>query len=125
MHRFRYEREVGVVPEGMELDHFVCDNRRCCNPQHVRPTTHYENVLRGQSPTALNKAKTHCPKGHPYSGDNLIPYYTERGTRSCNACNNERSNKRYHAMSDEMRQRRRDYYRRRRAEQKAIVEGGG
>lgn len=26
VHRVRYEREVGLIPEGMVLDHYVCDN---------------------------------------------------------------------------------------------------
>lgn len=31
-----------------------------------------------------NKDKTHCPKGHPYSGDNL--YVTSEGGRKCKQC---------------------------------------
>ena len=34
---------------------------------------------------------THCPKGHPYSGDNL--YIRNCGRRMCRACNNERRNR--------------------------------
>lgn len=30
-----------------------------------------------------NLAKTHCPQGHPYSGDNLILYKTWRRCRTC------------------------------------------
>jgi hypothetical protein len=33
---------------------------------------------------AFNRAKTHCPKGHPYSGDNLE--VNNRGHRLCRAC---------------------------------------
>lgn len=31
-----------------------------------------------------NSAKTHCPQGHPYSGENL--YLNSRGRRGCREC---------------------------------------
>jgi len=42
-----------------------------------------------------NNKKTHCPQGHPYSGDNL--FITKLGSRACRICNrasNARSYKR-------------------------------
>lgn len=88
----RYEREIGPIPPGTELDHFACDNGAggCCNPFHCRPTTHRENVLRSDSIPSLNAAKTHCPLGHPLSGDNLRPHHLARGRRECRACHNTR-----------------------------------
>ena len=79
-HRVRYEREIGPIPEGMDLDHFVCDNGGggCCNPRHCRPVTPRENTLRGNTLAAINAAKTHCPKGHPYS--------ERKSQRRCVAC---------------------------------------
>lgn len=44
--------------DGKVLDH-VCRNRRCVNPDHLDPTTHVENTLRGESPAARNARKTH------------------------------------------------------------------
>lgn len=38
----------------------------------------------GQGTGAHNRAKTHCPRGHPYSGDNL--YVNKLGRRNCRAC---------------------------------------
>jgi hypothetical protein len=40
-----------------------------------------------------HKDKTHCPKGHPYSGRNLIVDRYENGKqrRRCRACDLERS----------------------------------
>lgn len=35
----------GPVPEGLELDH-TCRNRPCCNPRHLEPVTHAENMRR-------------------------------------------------------------------------------
>jgi hypothetical protein len=85
----------------MELDHFACENRACCNPAHVRPVTHRENVLRGRSFAVENKAKTHCKNGHPLEGDNLIPYFAAVGQRQCNTCNTA-SSARYYARNREL-----------------------
>jgi len=43
-HIYFYEQKYGPVPEGMELDHFKCNTKRCVNPDHVRPETHHNNV---------------------------------------------------------------------------------
>jgi hypothetical protein len=40
-----YERYVGPVPEGLELDH-LCKNRLCVNPDHLEPVTRSENLRR-------------------------------------------------------------------------------
>lgn len=85
-HRFAYELLVGPIPKGLTLDH-LCRNRACVNPRHLEPVTHAENVKRGESGAWL-RAKTHCPKGHPYSGDNLAIC---KGGRVCRACSRERS----------------------------------
>lgn len=45
-HRYMYERHVGPIHEGLELDH-LCRVPACCNPQHLEPVTHAENVRRG------------------------------------------------------------------------------
>lgn len=44
-HRVFYERFVGPISEGLELDH-VCRNRLCCNPEHLDAVTHGENQRR-------------------------------------------------------------------------------
>lgn len=45
-HRVYYERHVGPVPDGLELDH-LCRNPSCVNPEHLEPVTHAENIKRG------------------------------------------------------------------------------
>jgi hypothetical protein len=48
-HVVTYEDKYGSVPDGLELDHFKCKKRACCNLDHVEPVTHLENVRRGNA----------------------------------------------------------------------------
>lgn len=45
-HVLCWESVNGPVPEGMELDHVVCQNKQCCNPGHLEPVTHAANCQR-------------------------------------------------------------------------------
>jgi hypothetical protein len=45
-HQVAYRLAGGVVADGLELDH-LCRNRACCNPAHLEPVTHRENIIRG------------------------------------------------------------------------------
>jgi HNH endonuclease len=83
-HRVGYELVVGPIPEGLELDH-LCRYHSCVNPLHLQPVTHKVNMRRGVwTAPKFQRAKTHCPAGHPYSGDNL--YINPRGSRVCRTC---------------------------------------
>lgn len=85
-HVIAYEAFIGPVPAELELDH-LCRNPPCVNPSHLEPVTHRENILRGLSPQAENARKTHCPQGHPYSGDNLYEAPGRAGShRQCRTC---------------------------------------
>lgn len=88
-HRWSYQYHVGPIPDGMHLDH-LCRNPKCVNPEHLEPVTCRENLLRGVGPSALHAAKTHCPAGHPYVGDNLY-VHPRKGYRVCRACGRERA----------------------------------
>jgi hypothetical protein len=117
VHRIAYQALVGTIPEGLDCDH-LCRVRHCCNPKHIEPVTRKVNLNRGlvsETQRAKHAAITHCPKGHPYSGDNLRIYVCKRGfkNRVCIACQ-----KAWHS-SDEHRQYMREYSRRRREEQRA------
>jgi hypothetical protein len=46
-HRVVYERLVGAVPPGLDLDH-LCRNTSCVNPAHLEPVSHGENMRRGR-----------------------------------------------------------------------------
>lgn len=84
-HRLVYSMVVGDIPDGLVLDH-TCRNHGCVNPSHLDPVTQAENIRRGQTGKINNhhRAKTHCPQGHSYSGDNL--YVSPKGDRRCRAC---------------------------------------
>lgn len=87
-HIFSYERFIGPVPHGLELDH-KCRVRSCCNPNHVEPVTRRENMLRGNSPLACHARKTHCVHGHLFDEANTkrrVDSGNPNGSRSCRAC---------------------------------------
>ena len=88
VHRIRYEREIGPIPDGTVLDHFACDGGPlgCVNPQHCRPVTQRENSLRSESVAAIAAAKTHCPQGHPYDERNTLRSEIRLGNRVCREC---------------------------------------
>lgn len=91
--RIRYEREIGPIPLGLVLDHYVCSNGRggCVNPHHCRPVTDRENILRGDNWASKGAARTHCRLGHPLSGDNLEKWALRRGKRVCRMCRSIRN----------------------------------
>lgn len=98
VHRLSYEHFVGPIPPGLTIDHVKargCVSRACANPSHLEPVTLAENVLRGDSPPALNKRKTHCPQGHPYDDANTY-VNPNTGYRLCRACARARSLARYY-----------------------------
>lgn len=123
VHRAVYELLVGPIPEGLTLDHTChkreecaggneCPHRRCVNPAHLEPIPLRENVLRGNSLSGLNAAKTHCHLGHELAGENL--YVTPSGARACRTC--ARATAKERRKGEKFRKRRAAYERKRRAE---------
>lgn len=84
-HRFSYELIIGPIPKGKHLDHIECNNPPCVNPAHTIPVTLEENVMRGNSPAAINARKTHCKRGHLFDEQNIKWKAPLRG-RNCRIC---------------------------------------
>lgn len=86
--RVAYEVTHGPLPEGLEIDH-VCRNRLCCNPAHLEPVTHTENMKRvwergtrtgivsgaSRSTAKLTRADAEQIKVDPRSGRALAKVY--------------------------------------------------
>lgn len=87
-HRVSYEWWVGNISSELEINH-KCNNPSCCNPEHLEQVTRHENLMKSNGITAKNARKTHCPQGHPLSGDNL--QINNQGRRTCRTCNIRRS----------------------------------
>lgn len=88
-HRVAWEREVGPIPDGYQVDHVAergCVYRDCVEVGHLEPITQAENIRR-QPNVQAQMARTHCPQGHPYEGHNLR---LRRGKRECRRCHNDR-----------------------------------
>jgi hypothetical protein len=100
VHRLAWEVANGPIPDGLFVLH-RCDVRHCLNPAHLFLGTHGDNMrdmfAKRRDPAGLGihyqQQKTHCPMGHPLSGDNLVPSRANRpsksgrvGHRSCLEC---------------------------------------
>lgn len=87
-HLYVWQRDVGPVPDGEEVDH-VCRVRPCINAEHMRTVSHQvnctENVVGSQ--WMLNASKTHCIRGHEFTPENTR--YRKEGGRTCRACMRE------------------------------------
>lgn len=101
-HIFSYRAYKGPIPKGMEIGHKChdscgdcaggssCPHRSCVNPDHLEAMTHKENLRRGRGPmpgalagAVIQKAKTHCPRGHEYTPENLYQTAKMRRCRTC------------------------------------------
>ena len=89
-HRYSYEKIVGLIPDGLVIDH-LCRNRDCVNPFHLEPVTNRENCIRGNTGKHM-RDKTHCKQGHILGGENL--YMSPNGARNCRVCRSS-ATKRY------------------------------
>jgi hypothetical protein len=88
-HRIAYELVVGLIPEGMVLDHFLhrkgCVGPACVNPAHLRPCSQKVNAHNSDETWAShNVAKTHCPVGHEYGPETTK--WDRNGNRRCLIC---------------------------------------
>lgn len=90
-HRVVYEVVRGPVAPELDCDH-LCRVPSCVRPSHLQPVRHVVNVRRGAAmwvPGALQRAKTHCPRGHAYTPANTY-VQPSTGGRLCRACDREK-----------------------------------
>jgi hypothetical protein len=98
-HRFLYEITRGPIPPyepgAYELDHVICSNSGCVNPEHMRLVSHRANMLRGNGPFARKARQTHCMHGHEFTQENTKRVKSMApGTRACRACYRKQDAKR-------------------------------
>lgn len=115
-HRVAYEVWHGPIAAGMNVDHEchnaaarhgecaggpTCPHRSCVNPAHLGLLDWKENLATSPLTThggaegplgAIHRAKTACPRGHPYDDANTIRY---RGARGCRECRRDKDRRRY------------------------------
>ena len=73
-HRVAWETTNGTIPDGLEVRHVICDNPPCCNPAHLAPGTHTDNMQdaarRGRNgvhthPDRVARGDRHGSRTHP------------------------------------------------------------
>ncbi len=84
VHRLMYAWVYSQIPNGCgksvpTIDH-ICQNRRCCNPFHLRLISQRENILAGNGVSAIAARTTHCKHGH------LLDGVRSTGKRFCKTC---------------------------------------
>lgn len=80
-HRVIWEDLRGPIPDGLELDH-LCRNPPCCNPDHLDPVTHAENMRRG---IQSFDTRARCLSGlHPLTPDTVLN--RADGRQQCRVC---------------------------------------
>lgn len=67
VHRLIWILTNGPVPKKIDVCH-SCDNRKCCNLEHLWLGTRQQNLLDASAKGRVHcQKKTHCTRGHAYA----------------------------------------------------------
>ena len=93
-HRVAYAAANGDIPAGMQVDH-ICNRPSCIRPDHLQLATPAENVRYAIERDGTHiGARTHCPRGHALTADNLVAARLARGRRNCLTCHRAQTRER-------------------------------
>lgn len=87
-HRYSYLIFKGDLVKPLEIDH-LCRVTNCVNPEHLEQVTRKVNQYRGLAPTKFIRhqaLKTHCPRGHEYTEENIYRRKDRPTHRDCLTC---------------------------------------
>lgn len=71
VHRLVYEKYNGIIPDNMVVMH-VCDNRACCNIEHLRLGTQQDNMIDKNNKNRGNYNKGEDTYSSKLSNDDVI-----------------------------------------------------
>ena len=96
-HRWLWEQDHGRLPRSWCVHH-DCRVKWCGNLAHLEAMTIADhNALHAREDGHHNDAKIRCPRGHSYSGSNLLIYKRTNGRpyRVCRECKNANARRVY------------------------------
>ena len=101
-HRIAYELLVGPIPEGMMLDHIVCQNRQCVKPAHLRLVTQSESASQNSRRAKRWSSPLVCRNGHVRTPENTV--INSRGRTVCRICDRATYRRYYERKTRALRQ---------------------
>lgn len=88
VHRWTYQRFVGELIDGLQIDH-LCRNTKCCNPDHLEQVSQEENSQRTVGLKFSHYARgdrEYCKWGHEMTPDNSYKRPDRVNSYACRKC---------------------------------------